>query len=102
MITIQILMFMAAFALLSLSIPRHYSGVSSSRQRLNKKQMWRLQFFGYSFIGLALVLAVMAWGITLALVYCCGIAMLAALIISLLLTYKPHWMRFIVTLLKIE
>ena len=91
----QILLFIAAFTLLSLSISRHYSQVTNSRQRLNKKQVWLFRFNGYCLIVLAMYLAISAWGVTLGLVYCCGTAMLVALTVSLILSYRPRWLSFI-------
>lgn len=90
LIIVPVLMQLFGFALLSLSLSRHYSQVFSKAKRPTKHVLWILRGCGYAVILLAIGYAINSWGITLGLVYSFAIATLTATLIALLLTYKPQ------------
>ena len=94
MMFIVILLITFGFVFLSLSLSKHYSQITDNRQRLSKRSVQILRLCGFSLLILGGIIAVIHWGLTLGLVYWCAIAMLVALVLSLIFTFKPKMLSF--------
>lgn len=101
LILTQILLQLLGFTLLSLSLSRNYSkAIKSANKRLTKRTSWILRACGYFLLILAIFLALNSLGVALGLVYSFATATLTATFTVILLTYKPHYMAFIVARIK--
>ena len=98
MLLTTFLLIFLGFIYLSLVLPRHYSQVSNSRNRLTKSQQRQLKCIGFSCLILSLALAIMIWGSILGSVYWFAIVSVDGLILSMILSYKAQWLRFILPL----
>ncbi|NNG41392.1 DUF3325 domain-containing protein [Pseudoalteromonas sp. NEC-BIFX-2020_002] len=87
LILAQILLQLIGFALLSLSIPRHFSQVFQHTSRPTKRTVLALRCGGYAFVILAVIIAVNSWGVSLGLVYSVATATLTATTLTVLLAY---------------
>lgn len=92
LILTQVLLLSLSFVLLSLSLSRHYSHVMGKRFRLPNKTKWLYKGTGYCLLIIALIFSIYGWGVTLGLVYFLGSIMLISFLLSLILSYKPHWL----------
>ncbi len=92
----QILLQLLAFTLLSLSLTRHYTQVMSQAQRLAKSTVLTFRVSGYLLLTTAIVYAVYNWGWALGLVYSLATATLVSTLLAVLLTYKPHYLAFVI------
>ena len=97
----EILVLIFGFILLSLSLTRHYNRVTEQRVRLSKRVMLVFRLGGLSLLIIAIILAVNIWGVALGLVYWFALATLVILLLSMLLTYKPQYLFFILPLLML-
>ena len=96
----QILLQLLGFTLLSLSLSRNYSQITNRANRPTKCTSWAFRACGYTLLIIAVIWALNCWGIALGLVYSFATATLTATLIVILLTYKPHYMAFIVERIK--
>lgn len=87
MIAIQILLHLFGFALLSLSLQRHYSDVFGQAQRLKKRSNILFRYVGFTLLVVATVNAIYTWGTALGLVYAFATATLVATTLAILLAY---------------
>jgi hypothetical protein len=95
-ISLQIL----GFTLLSLSLPRHYYQVINSVKRPSKPIIWTMRLSGYTILLLAVIYAFKNWGVILGFVYFFATTTLVATFLTILWTYKPHYLAFILIRLK--
>ncbi len=100
LILTQILLQLLGFTLLSLSLSRNYSKVINRAKRPTNRTSWVFRACGYALLIIAVFWALNSWGIALGLVYSFATATLTATFIVILLTYKPHYMSFIVARIK--
>lgn len=96
LILMQILLQLLAFTLLSLSLTRHYTQVMSQAQRLAKSTVLTFRVSGYLLLIIAIVYGVYSWGLALGLVYSLATATLVSTFLAVLLTYKPHYLAFVI------
>lgn len=96
----QILLQLLGFTLLSLSLSRHYSQVINNAIRPTKRMIFGMRISGCILLFFAVFFALKSWGVALGLVYSFATATLVATLLAILLTYKPHYLTFIVVRLK--
>ena len=101
-IVTEILLLIFGFALLSLSMSRHYNDVMVRRQRLTKNTILLFRVIGYSSLIIAAIVAVNVWGLALGLVYWFGTATLVTTLLSLTLTYHAHCLLLILLMFKLD
>lgn len=77
------------FIALSLAMSRHFSQMRLWRKKRSKQEVLALQVMGYLCLLIAGAICMMNQGIAVGLVFWLGIATVAALLQSLLLTYRP-------------
>ncbi len=94
-ILIELILLMFGFILLSLSLSRHYNKVHNKHSQLSTRTLWIFRVSGYALLLTSIILGINLWGLTLGLVYWFASAMLIALLITLILSFKPHWLSFI-------
>ncbi|GAA5136319.1 DUF3325 domain-containing protein [Thalassotalea piscium] len=97
LILIETLILFLGFLCLSLSLSRHYNQVDP-KKRLSTRNLWLYRISGYTLLLLAGIYAADVWGLTLGLVYWCASATLVTFFLSLVLTFKPKWLSFIICL----
>ncbi|MBK5539152.1 DUF3325 domain-containing protein [Pseudomonas sp. TH05] len=85
---LAVLLCYAGFAALCLSMDRHHSDLLGRKASAGRRQGLRLG--GWSLLGLSLWAAVAAAGWGLGLVQWCAVLMLSALLLVLLLPYRPR------------
>lgn len=100
MIFFEFILLMLGFIMLSLSMSRHYCHVTDKQLLLTKNNVWVFRTIGYSLLIIAIILAVIYWGVALGLVYCFGTTTLASIMLSMILTYRSHWLAFIPLTMK--
>ena len=96
LIFIETLLLALGFIMLSLSMQRHYKQVARRGDTYCNRLEWLLRLSGYCILIISGALALNVWGIALGIVYWCAIATLVTLLLSFVLTYTPHKLRFIV------
>lgn len=82
------------FAFVSSVISRHLVSMGyriSEHGKLPVRQHTLIKFIGFTLIAIAAVIAVISQGVSFGVVYYCGILTLAALLLAMLLSYRPHW-----------
>lgn len=77
------------FATLSLAMKRHFSQMQPRGKKVSPQQVLVFRIVGYLCLLLAGVLCIMAQGVAVGLVLWMGVLTAAALLQSLLLTYRP-------------
>ena len=83
------LLLLAGFAALALSMPKHQRELFGRAPV--KPARLILRFFGWSLLLLALMPAIACSGVGIGIVLWFGFATLAAMIVSLMLTYRKLW-----------
>lgn len=91
MITISFALAFAGFLALSLAMKRHYSQVLSPKKAPSKAQVIIFRLLGSICLIISAGICLNIHGVGIGLVLWTGMLTLAALMQSLLLTYKPQW-----------
>lgn len=89
MIGLSFALAFVGFVALSLAMKRHFSQLQPRGKKLSPQQVVVFRIVGYLCLLLAGVLCIMAQGVAVGLVLWIGIVTVAALLQSLLLTYRP-------------
>ncbi len=102
MIFLSAVLALIGFISLSLAMPRHYRQVrsrfskprehSKNRQQLGKIQKLFFLLLGSIFLIMSSIVCQASLGFAIGLVQWVGILTFTALLTSLLLTYRPHWL----------
>lgn len=84
----------AGFATLSLAMPRHLRDVTGTAQ-VSVACRVSLRGLGSSALGLSGLACILARNAPIGVVQWCGVLSLAAVLVVLLLSYRPRWVAFI-------
>lgn len=94
MILLSFIITYAGFILLSLAMQRHYSQLKPKQKKPSRQQVFILRFIGSVCLITACTLCIVSDGVGVGLAYWTGLLTFSAVLLSLLLSYRPQWIFF--------